>query len=76
MMAKNKNAYPKINAIECKACSRCVYACPFGLLSLSDKINERGFTPVQYKGEGCTGCGNCFYACPELNVIEVRCQED
>ncbi len=75
-MSKRKQTYPRINAIECKACKRCVFACGLGLLSLSDKLNSRGFTPVVYAGNGCTGCGNCFYACPEFNVIDICCEEE
>ena len=68
---KNK-AYPVINIIECKACGRCLLACPKDVLYMSEEINERGYHYVKYKGEGCIGCGNCFYTCPEPNAIEVH----
>ena len=64
--------YPVINTIECKACGRCIDACPQDVLFLSDGINERGYCYAQYRGDGCTGCANCFYVCPEPNTIKVH----
>jgi NAD-dependent dihydropyrimidine dehydrogenase PreA subunit len=61
----------KINDLECKACGRCVVACPVKVLALGDKLNVRGYKFVAYKGEGCIGCGNCFLSCPEPLAIEV-----
>lgn len=59
------NSYPTIHKNECKACGRCVLACPFNLLELSEDLNKNGYQYVEYKGEGCTGCANCYYTCPE-----------
>ncbi|MFI4911536.1 MAG: ferredoxin family protein [Sedimentisphaeraceae bacterium JB056] len=67
-----KEPYPVINILECKACGRCIVACPKGVLKMSDKINERGYHYVEFSGEGCIGCANCFYTCPEPNAIEVH----
>ena len=67
-----KKARPVINAIECKACGRCVAACPLSLLEMGTEVNSRGYHYVVYKGSGCTGCGNCFYCCPEPYAIEVH----
>ncbi|MBN2451326.1 MAG: ferredoxin family protein [Lentisphaeria bacterium] len=64
--------YPVINRIECKACGRCIDACPKDVLFLSAELNERGYHYAVYRGEGCTGCANCFYACPEPNTITVH----
>lgn len=64
--------YPVIREVECKACGRCIDACPKNVLVLSTEINERGYRYVQYLGDGCTGCANCFYACPEPNTITVH----
>lgn len=74
-MTKNmddKETRPVINIIECKACGRCVLACPKDVLEISDEINERGYHYAVYKGSGCIGCGNCFYTCPEPHAIEVH----
>lgn len=70
--AEKTEPYPLINKIECKACERCILACPKHLLKMSQKINERGYHYITYKGEGCTGCGGCYYTCPEPLAIEVH----
>jgi 2-oxoisovalerate ferredoxin oxidoreductase delta subunit len=67
-----KEPCPVINIVECKACGRCIVACPKGVLKMSDKLNERGYHYVEFKGEGCIGCSNCFYTCPEPNAIEIK----
>jgi len=70
-MSDYQKPYPKIEIIECKACSRCVASCPKKVLQLGEELNERGYNYVHYKGEGCIGCGNCFYTCPEPNAMSV-----
>ncbi|MDM7935271.1 MAG: AMP-binding protein [Methanothrix sp.] len=64
--------YPVINALECKACERCVEACPVNALRLSEDLNRRGYRYVTYTGDGCIGCGACYYTCPEPLAIEVH----
>ena len=64
--------YPVVNELECKACGRCVTACPTQVLSMGEDINDRGYHFVIYAGEGCIGCGNCFYSCPEPLALEVH----
>lgn len=71
-LQEKKEPYPVINIIECKACGRCIVACPKNLLKLSDGLNERGYHYVEYVGEGCTGCANCYYTCPEPLAIEIH----
>lgn len=70
--ADSPEPYPQINAIECKACGRCIEACPKRLLQLGDKLNARGYRYVQYDGGGCVGCANCFYACPEPHTFVIH----
>lgn len=69
---EKKEPYPVINKIECKACERCIVACPKSVLKMSDELNERGYNYVEYVGEGCTGCANCYYTCPEPLAIEIH----
>ncbi|MDW7733105.1 MAG: ferredoxin family protein [Methanolobus sp.] len=71
-LQEKKEPYPVINILECKACGRCIVACPKDLLKLSDDLNERGYRYVEYVGEGCTGCANCYYTCPEPLAIEIH----
>ncbi len=64
-------AAPVIAVEECKACGRCVRACPEGLLSMSKQFNRRGYRYAEYAGQGCTGCGLCFFSCPEPHALKV-----
>ncbi len=68
-MKKNFNLI--IKEEECKGCQRCINACPKNLIILGESLNQMGYVPVQYVGEGCIGCGNCFYACPEPGTITI-----
>ncbi len=50
----------------CKACGRCVTACPTHCIELGTRIDRvSGLTPVIVHEEECNGCGLCFDACPE-----------
>ena len=62
---------PEIEEDSCKACGRCVAACPRKCLAFKATLNKIGIKPVGYKGEGCIGCGICFYNCPEPYAIKV-----
>ncbi len=64
--------YPLINALECKACERCLEACPVNALRLGEDLNDRGYRYVVYGADGCIGCGACYYTCPEPLAIEVH----
>lgn len=64
--------YPVINALECKACERCILACPESVLVLGEEFNQRGYRFVVYSGDGCIGCGACYHTCPEPFAIEVH----
>lgn len=70
--SKAPEPYPVIDPLECKACRRCIVACPKTVLRMGTVLNARGYTSAVYVGQGCTGCLNCFYACPEPNAIEVH----
>ncbi|MCK5520624.1 MAG: 4Fe-4S dicluster domain-containing protein [Candidatus Marinimicrobia bacterium] len=65
------NGHVVIREDECKGCELCVVACPFDLLSISDRMNQMGYHPAEYIGKDCTGCGICFYTCPEPGAITV-----
>jgi len=50
----------------CKACGRCIEACPKGCIQLGDHINPAtGLTPVEIDLAVCNACGLCLSACPE-----------
>jgi acetyl-CoA synthetase len=64
--------YPLINILECKACGRCLEACPVNVLKMGEELNARGYNFAVYAGDGCIGCANCYYTCPEPLAIEVH----
>jgi pyruvate/2-oxoacid:ferredoxin oxidoreductase alpha subunit/NAD-dependent dihydropyrimidine dehydrogenase PreA subunit len=50
----------------CKACGRCISACPKDCITLGTEINPAtGYTPVVLDLDVCNGCGLCLQACPE-----------
>ncbi len=64
---------PKIVVDEkrCKGCERCKEACPQGVISMSDKLNEKGyFFAVPKDQPRCLGCMLCAISCPDV-AIEV-----
>ncbi len=68
MPTENTKARPKPYVMPqfCKACGRCIDACPKDCITLGTEIDpSTGFTPVVLDLEACTGCGLCFTACPE-----------
>jgi 2-oxoglutarate ferredoxin oxidoreductase subunit delta len=60
-----------IDKERCKGCSLCIEYCPKGVISLSDKLNVKGYFVVDsQEDERCTGCATCAIMCPEV-AIEV-----
>ena len=50
----------------CKACGRCIEACPKDCIHVGTQIDPNsGLTPVTVELEKCNGCGLCIDACPE-----------
>lgn len=50
----------------CKACGRCIEACPKHCISFGREIDPTtGLTPVTLDLEECNACGLCLTACPE-----------
>ena len=50
----------------CKACGRCIIACPKKCIDFTGEVNpETGYVPVRVDLEKCIGCGTCINACPE-----------
>lgn len=56
----------------CKGCSLCMEFCPKGSISLSKKLNLKGYFLAEFDDKkGCTGCATCALMCPEI-AIEVH----
>jgi len=50
----------------CKACGRCIDACPKHCIEFATEIDpQSGLTPIIVHEDACNGCGLCFDACPE-----------
>ncbi len=64
--AKKTRSKPFLLPQFCKACGRCIDACPKDCIHLGDEIEPAsGFTPVELDLEVCNACGLCLSACPE-----------
>jgi 2-oxoglutarate ferredoxin oxidoreductase subunit delta len=78
VMADNrKQGFIKVDGELCKGCYLCESVCPLGLLSISDRLNQKGYYPVYYEEQDrpqeehqCKGCALCAVVCPEI-AIEV-----
>lgn len=63
-----------INYERCKGCSLCIEFCPKKAISLTDRLNPKGyFVAAMIENAECTGCGTCALMCPEV-AIEVTKQ--
>ena len=56
---------------QCKACGRCIIACPRKILALGKKLNRQSYPAAYQAKDGCIGCGACFYQCPEPGAVTV-----
>jgi pyruvate/2-oxoacid:ferredoxin oxidoreductase alpha subunit/NAD-dependent dihydropyrimidine dehydrogenase PreA subunit len=60
----------------CKACGRCIDACPKHCIEFAAEIDpQSGLTPIVVHEEACNGCGLCFDACPEPYGLMARTPE-
>jgi len=63
---------PKIEILElrCKGCGLCTIACPKKLVTLSERLNNLGYTPAVFQGTEteCTGCALCAEMCPDVAI--------
>ncbi len=61
----------EIDQVLCKGCQLCISFCPRDSISESNVLNDSGYLPVSFLGDGqCTGCAICALVCPEV-AIEV-----
>jgi pyruvate/2-oxoacid:ferredoxin oxidoreductase alpha subunit/NAD-dependent dihydropyrimidine dehydrogenase PreA subunit len=60
----------------CKACGRCIEACPKHCIEFATEIDpQSGLTPIVVHEDVCNGCGLCFDACPEPYGLMPRTTE-
>ncbi len=61
----------EIDSERCKACLLCIEFCPKKAISLSNKLNSKGYFAAVFNEESeCTGCASCSLICPDV-AIEV-----
>ena len=49
--------------------------CPKKVLSISDRINPKGYRPVEQSQEGCIACALCARICPDVVLTVYRTDE-
>ncbi|MDD4365313.1 MAG: 4Fe-4S dicluster domain-containing protein [Synergistales bacterium] len=59
----------------CKSCGLCVAACPMKVLRISERINDKGYRPVEQFKDGCIGCKMCAVTCPDVAIEVFRIDE-
>lgn len=77
-MAAKRKAKGKITIERetCKGCYLCISVCPQGLITISNDLNQKGYSPAEFKensGEDektCVACAMCAIICPDV-AIEV-----
>ena len=54
---------------QCKGCGLCILACPKKIVSISEKLNKKGFSPAQVlEQDKCIGCAFCAISCPDVAI--------
>ena len=61
-----------INIENCKGCELCTEECPQYSLTMSDRINQKGYHYAVLVEDNCTGCTNCALVCPEAVITVYR----
>jgi len=59
----------------CKGCELCRAFCPKGLISMSSRLNNKGYGPAEnLRQDECVGCKACAIVCPD-GAIEIYKEE-
>ncbi len=64
----------KITFLEerCKGCQLCISVCPKKIITLSARLNKKGYyVPLVQEPGKCTGCATCARMCPDI-AIEIE----
>lgn len=61
------------NEARCKGCALCTTACPKKIISLSKRINSKGYHPAEVvEMDKCIGCAMCATICPDCVITVER----
>ena len=64
-----------IDTERCKGCAVCTEACPKQVISISKKVNGKGYNYAEaVKEDDCIGCASCAGVCPDgvISVYKVK----
>lgn len=64
-----------IDTERCKGCAVCTEACPKKVISISKKVNSKGYNYAEaVKEDECIGCASCAVVCPDgvISVYKVK----
>lgn len=61
-----------IDSEKCKGCEVCIDACPQEVLSITEKVNGKGYHYSVAVTDACTGCANCAIVCPDAVITVYR----
>lgn len=65
-----------VDTSRCKACDKCVDACPAGVLSMqSEPSSTLGAMISVIAPESCIGCGECELTCPDFAIYVAEKSE-
>lgn len=72
-MAKVKGAIV-VDTERCKGCNLCAVACPLKIISLSARVNHKGYNYAESNDPElkCTGCTSCATVCPDACITVYR----
>ncbi len=66
-----------VDTERCKGCELCTQACPFGIISMSEEVNSKGYHYAYLADPyACTGCENCALVCPDTVITVYRMKVD
>ncbi|MCX6739352.1 MAG: 4Fe-4S binding protein [Candidatus Parcubacteria bacterium] len=67
---KQKNEPLWVMKERCKACAKCVFACPAGVLGMTPDVNTIYGRMISIdRAEYCIGCYKCENACPDFAIF-------
>ncbi len=62
-----------IKSDKCKGCGLCTAVCPKKILKIGDKLNVKGYLPVDITDmDQCIGCAMCATMCPDCIITVER----
>ena len=75
MAKKGRSGTIIIDRERCKGCYLCMEVCPNKRIFISDRLNQQGYYPAEFKenikgGRSCNACAMCATVCPDI-AIEV-----